>query len=142
MAWCEFIESLPHICIGLTFSSGSFINPSWFELGKSRGIETEESKIFMRSTVLVSDLLVYIPALIFFVHAWHNNRSKRTQVSTCSIALLHLFSYISIFKGLALLCLLLQPSLILIDSGHFQFNSVMLGTACSNSGQVHTTHRT
>ncbi|OCB89872.1 glucosyltransferase [Sanghuangporus baumii] len=87
---------------------GSFINPSWFELDKSRGIETPESKQFVRATVLVSDALVYIPALVFFVRALHANRSKRTQ-------------------SLALLSLLLQPSLILIDSGHFQFNSVMLG---------------
>jgi alpha-1,3-glucosyltransferase len=30
-------------------------------------------------------------------------------------------------QHVALLTLLLQPSLILIDSGHFQYNSVMLG---------------
>ncbi|EJC98153.1 glucosyltransferase [Fomitiporia mediterranea MF3/22] len=87
---------------------GSFINPTWFELDKSRGIETVGSKLFMRASVLVSNLLVYIPALVFFVRAWHSSRSRRTQ-------------------SLALLCLLFQPSLILIDSGHFQYNSVMLG---------------
>ncbi|KAI5117927.1 hypothetical protein M0805_002006 [Coniferiporia weirii] len=87
---------------------GSLVDPSWFELDESRGIETAQSKTFMRSTVLVSDVFVYIPALIFFVRAWHGSRSKRTQ-------------------SLALLCLLFQPSLILIDSGHFQYNSVMLG---------------
>lgn len=31
------------------------------------------------------------------------------------------------FKHLALILLLLQPALILVDSGHFQYNSVMLG---------------
>ena len=35
----------------------------------------------MRSTVLVSDLLVYIPALIFFLRTWHENRSRQTRVS-------------------------------------------------------------
>lgn len=31
-------------------------------------------------------------------------------------------------KNIALLTLLFQPALLLIDSGHFQYNSVMLGT--------------
>lgn len=35
----------------------------------------------MRATVLVSDLLIYIPALIFFIRAWHVSRSRRSQVS-------------------------------------------------------------
>lgn len=87
---------------------GSLLDPTWFTLDTSRGIETEESKVFMRYTVLATDLAIYIPALIYFVRSWHGNRSKRTQ-------------------SLALLCLLLQPSLILIDNGHFQFNSAMLG---------------
>ena len=63
------------------FRSGSFFNQSWFALDTSRGIESEESKVFMRTTVLLSDLLVYIPAVVLFVRAWHSNRSRRTQVS-------------------------------------------------------------
>jgi len=87
---------------------GSLVNPAWFTLDTSRGIETEESKLFMRYAVLATDLVIYIPALIYFVRSWHGSRSNRTQ-------------------SLALLTLLLQPSLILIDNGHFQFNSAMLG---------------
>ncbi|KXN88065.1 putative dolichyl pyrophosphate Man9GlcNAc2 alpha-1,3-glucosyltransferase [Leucoagaricus sp. SymC.cos] len=84
------------------------INPAWVELDKSRGIETETSKIFMRSTVIAWDMLVYVPALVMFVKTWQGNRSGRTQ-------------------ELALLTLLFQPALLLIDFGHFQYNSVMLG---------------
>ncbi|KAF8627459.1 hypothetical protein AX17_006272 [Amanita inopinata Kibby_2008] len=87
---------------------GSWIEPSWFALDKSRGIETEGSKVFMRSTVIILDALVYVPALLMFVHVWQGTRSKRTQ-------------------SVALLTLLFQPALLLVDFGHFQYNSVMLG---------------
>ncbi|KAK2465327.1 hypothetical protein APHAL10511_002681 [Amanita phalloides] len=87
---------------------GSWIEPSWFALDKSRGIETEGSKVFMRSTVLFLDMLIYVPALVMFTSTWQGTRSTRTQ-------------------KLALLTLLFQPALLLVDFGHFQYNSVMLG---------------
>ncbi|KAI0789811.1 ALG6, ALG8 glycosyltransferase family-domain-containing protein [Abortiporus biennis] len=89
---------------------GSAIDPPWFALDKSRGIETSGSKVYMRSTVLIFDLLVYFPAIILFTKIWQANRSVRTQ-------------------HVALITLLLQPALIIIDFGHFQYNSVMLGFA-------------
>ncbi|TRM64053.1 ALG6, ALG8 glycosyltransferase family-domain-containing protein [Schizophyllum amplum] len=84
------------------------INSSWVALDASRGIETAESKLFMRFTVLVLDTLIYVPALVMFTRTWLANRSRRTQHA-------------------ALLLLLTQPALLLIDFGHFQYNSVMLG---------------
>ncbi|KAI0057837.1 hypothetical protein BV25DRAFT_1892293 [Artomyces pyxidatus] len=87
---------------------GSHVNPAWFALNDSRGFESITSKIFMRTTVLASDYLIYIPALWMFTRIWHAGRSRRTQ-------------------NLALLTLLFQPALLLIDFGHFQYNSVMLG---------------
>ncbi|KAF8195559.1 glycosyltransferase family 57 protein [Pholiota molesta] len=87
---------------------GHFINPTWVALDKSRGIETPESKLFMRMTVLVLDALVYLPALLMFAYTWQGSRSRRTQ-------------------ELSLLTLILQPALLLVDFGHFQYNSVMLG---------------
>ncbi|KAF8645218.1 hypothetical protein AX16_008045 [Volvariella volvacea WC 439] len=86
----------------------SWINPSWVALDTSRGIETETSKLFMRLTVVFWDALVYVPATIFFTRTWQGTRSTKTQT-------------------VALLTLLLQPALLLIDFGHFQYNSVMLG---------------
>jgi len=59
---------------------GSWIDPDWFALDVSRGIESPGSKVYMRSTVLIFDTLIYIPALILFVRTWHANRSSRTQV--------------------------------------------------------------
>ncbi|KAI0822226.1 glucosyltransferase [Trametes gibbosa] len=91
---------------------GSWIDSSWFALGLSRGIETPGSKVFMRFTVLVLDTLVYIPALLMFTKVWQGTRSTRRQ-------------------ELALATLLFQPALLLVDFGHFQYNSVMLGFTLS-----------
>ncbi len=60
-------------------SSAHWINPAWVVLDKSRGVETDTSKVFMRSTVVVWDMLVYVPALVMFVKTWQGNRSSRTQ---------------------------------------------------------------
>ncbi|ESK90477.1 glycosyltransferase family 57 protein [Moniliophthora roreri MCA 2997] len=87
---------------------GSWFDPSWFALDVSRGFESSTSKLFMRSTVVISDLLVYIPALYLFTRHWMSTRSKRTQ-------------------ELAFAILIFQPALLLVDFGHFQYNSVMLG---------------
>ncbi|KAI8994135.1 ALG6, ALG8 glycosyltransferase family-domain-containing protein [Trametes punicea] len=87
---------------------GARVDPSWFALGKSRGLETPGSKVFMRFTVLALDTLIYVPALLIFTRAWQGTRSSRRQ-------------------ELALATLLFQPAFILIDFGHFQYNSVMLG---------------
>ncbi|TCD70905.1 Glucosyltransferase-like protein [Steccherinum ochraceum] len=87
---------------------GSWLDSSWFALDKSRGIETYSSKLYMRSTVLFSDAVIYVLAVVMFTRVWQGSRSTRTQ-------------------HVALLSLLLQPALLLIDFGHFQYNSVMLG---------------
>jgi hypothetical protein len=72
-------------CVLLRFltrlARGSFLEPSWFALNDSRGIETPMNKVFMRATVLVSDYLIYVPALWAFTRVWLASRSKRTQVS-------------------------------------------------------------
>lgn len=68
----------------------------------------------MRATVVISEFLVYIPAVVNFlrryaymqgVHAWPTS--------------------------IALVAILMQPSTILIDHGHFQYNTVMLGLVVS-----------
>lgn len=56
------------------------INPAWVALDKSRGIETPDSKVFMRTTVVLLDALIYVPALLMFLSTWQGSRSKRTQV--------------------------------------------------------------
>ena len=53
-------------------------------------------------------MAVYIPAVVIFVAGYYTSQSKEEQAAS-------------------VLLVLLQPGLILIDHGHFQFNSVSLG---------------
>ncbi|QLQ82206.1 hypothetical protein HG537_0G04610 [Torulaspora globosa] len=89
---------------------GSFIKPEWFRLNESRGFESSDLKTFMRFTVILSEALFYIPAVVYFTK-WlgkHRNQSPIGQFITAAT-------------------ILFQPSLMLIDHGHFQYNCVMLG---------------
>ena len=64
----------------------------------------------MRATVIVSEYLIYVPALIIF-----NRRIAK-------------LSGANVWQtSMALMAILLQPSTILIDHAHFQYNTVMLG---------------
>eukprot|EP01080_Neovahlkampfia_damariscottae_P001594 gene1594-12719_t len=78
--------------------------PEMIEFEQSRGIETKETIFFMRLSVIISDL-VYLSSCIFFI----------------------LSTYEEDEQFIGLLLLLIQPGLILIDNGHFQYNSVCLG---------------
>ncbi|KAI9141523.1 glycosyl transferase [Paraphysoderma sedebokerense] len=84
------------------------IDTSWMKLDASRGIESYESKIYMRSTVVICDLVLFYPAAILFVRQFLKNEGRVKKLT-------------------ALMILLMQPALILIDHGHFQYNLVMLG---------------
>lgn len=64
----------------------------------------------MRASVAVSEYLTYIPAVVIFARA----HGRSAQLSGYD-------------KTVALAGILLQPALILIDHGHFQYNSVMFG---------------
>ncbi|EME50342.1 glycosyltransferase family 57 protein [Dothistroma septosporum NZE10] len=89
---------------------GSLLNKDWFALYQSRGLETPDLKIFMRATVYVSEHLVYVPAVIICVRNLAKLHSINSWEST-----------------IALTAILMQPATILIDHGHFQYNTVMLG---------------
>eukprot|EP00798_Chlamydomonas_sp_ICE-L_P003984 gene3984-14062_t len=82
--------------------------PESVKLGSSRGYESPSSKLLMRITVLVSDIYIYFPAVIMC-----------TVVFGKGLAPYH--------RTLMLIALLMQPALILIDHGHFQFNCIGLG---------------
>ena len=64
----------------------------------------------MRATVLASEYLVYVPAAVVFFRRYGRIQGLPTWEST-----------------IALVALLMQPGLILIDHAHFQYNAVMLG---------------
>ncbi|KAF7191266.1 putative dolichyl pyrophosphate Man9GlcNAc2 alpha-1,3-glucosyltransferase [Pseudocercospora fuligena] len=89
---------------------GSYINPSWFALYLSHGMDDPDLKVFMRATVYISEHLVYIPAVIICVR--HLARLHNMNTWEASIALT---------------AILMQPATMLIDHGHFQYNTVMQG---------------
>ena len=89
---------------------GSLISPDWFALYLSRGLDDLDLKVFMRATVIVSEYLVYIPAAVICVR--HMARIYHINPWESSIALT---------------AILMQPATILVDHGHFQYNTVMLG---------------
>ena len=77
-------------------------------LHTSRGLESATVKLFVRSSVLVGDALVFLPAAAFFVARYYSSQAWRRKV-----------------LGFALITL--QPGLVMVDHGHFQYNSVSLG---------------
>ncbi|KAJ2793013.1 Glucosyltransferase-like protein, partial [Coemansia helicoidea] len=84
------------------------IDPQWVALDTSRGIETHASKLFMRATVVALEAAVFVPAVVVLF------RSPQLRLPWVA-------------RQAATLCMLLQPGLVLIDHGHFQYNAVMLG---------------
>ncbi|CAG8936506.1 unnamed protein product [Penicillium salamii] len=89
---------------------GSAFDPEWFALDASRGFEDPNLKVYMRATVVVSEYFVFIPAVVTFLRRY--TRMQGVHAWSASIALA---------------AILLQPGNILVDHGHFQYNTVMLG---------------
>lgn len=99
---------------------GSLIAPEWFELFASRGYESDGLKVFMRATALVSEYLVYVAALIIFVR--HYSRSQALGTTAGNVALV---------------AILMQPATMIIDHGHFQYNTVMLGFVVASLSSIY-----
>ncbi|KAL9940865.1 hypothetical protein V8E36_000353 [Tilletia maclaganii] len=81
-----------------------------FALDTSRGAEAQPLPSYMRLTALVCDTLVYFPAVLFYLSRRLRGSGRGTRT-----------------RSIAQLSVLFQPAIILIDHGHFQYNSVMLG---------------
>ncbi|KAG9458249.1 hypothetical protein H6P81_002757 [Aristolochia fimbriata] len=91
-----------------TRAHGLFLNyflPPSVALVPSRG----HKKLLMRCTVLLSDALVFFPAAIYFILVYCVHRGKK-DASLWLLAMI-----------------LLNPGLIVIDHGHFQYNCISLG---------------
>eukprot|EP01126_Amoeba_proteus_P037953 TRINITY_DN3936_c0_g1_i10.p1 TRINITY_DN3936_c0_g1~~TRINITY_DN3936_c0_g1_i10.p1 ORF type:complete len:372 (+),score=30.24 TRINITY_DN3936_c0_g1_i10:189-1304(+) len=92
----------------------SWFEPKSVELGTSRGYETPSHRQFMRFSVLFSDVVIYFTAMWYYIKSVF----KKDQV-------------------FVLFIFLLQPALILIDHGHFQYNCVSLGLVLWALGFLH-----
>lgn len=90
------------------------MNPEWVELDTSVGFESVMLKQFMRWTVNASEYLLLIPGIMYFCRFWWlRNGSEFVDWSCATFAII------------------MQPALILIDHGHFQYNNIMLGLSLS-----------
>ncbi|CAN1811985.1 Probable dolichyl pyrophosphate Man9GlcNAc2 alpha-1,3-glucosyltransferase [Linum perenne] len=90
-----------------------FFEPNSVSLLTSHGYESYIGKILMRWTVLSSDLLIFFPAVLCFLHAYYGLQSNRRTVDVAQ----------------HIVIILINPCLILIDHGHFQYNCISLGLA-------------
>lgn len=91
-----------------------YINPKFVALHESRGLTEDSHKHFMRTTVLVADLLIYLPAILICCKlisktSWFKS-DERLNILYIAVAVLY-------------------PGQILIDNGHFQYNNISLGLA-------------
>jgi alpha-1,3-glucosyltransferase len=84
---------------------GTKIEPKWFSLFESRGLETNGLKLFMRGSVLLTDVFLYVPSILLAMNSLFASSSVHNE---------------------GLFLALIQPSLLLIDHGHFQYNHIML----------------
>ena len=96
------------------------VYPDIVTLHTSRGHETLLGKVFMRSTVIISDLMLYIPASLLLLRLvrqqyTHCNNANKTAMSANYKSILYTFICIN------------TPGLLLIDHGHFQYNSISIG---------------
>ncbi|KAK5940684.1 Glucosyltransferase-like protein [Knufia obscura] len=99
---------------------GTLINPEWFALFTSRGYESQDLKVYMRATVIISEYFVYVAALIIFIR--HYSRSQGIGTTAANTVLV---------------AILMQPATMLIDHGHFQYNTVMLGFVIASLSSIY-----
>lgn len=92
-----------------------FIDPNFVQLHESRGISTKEHKHFMRLTVILADILIYVPAMLLGCDIVYEKVFKMNVRRSAGFKML--FSFIA----------LTYPGQILIDNGHFQYNNISLG---------------
>ncbi|KAJ1608909.1 putative translation initiation factor 6 [Cryptosporidium canis] len=81
---------------------------NFFELQKSRGMENDVLKWFMRGTVLVSDILIFFSAFVFY---WNVSNPLSDKSESSKYLLVTLVSVPYIF----------------VDHSHFQYNCVAIG---------------
>jgi len=101
----------PPFCIYLHYIMGRILKkliPESMEYYISRGYESDSLKLYMRSTIVILDLLVFCTAFLYFLYKFYKN-----------LELSHKLSYLSLAINI--------PCMLLIDHGHFHHNCVMLG---------------
>lgn len=92
----------------------AIFEPETIMLHSSRGYETSTSRVLMRTSVILADVLIFFPALLLLVQKLCNTTIKKGEERA-----------IATFRTIAF-CVTL-PSLLLIDHTHFQYNNISIG---------------
>ncbi|KAI9620392.1 hypothetical protein H4Q26_013604 [Puccinia striiformis f. sp. tritici PST-130] len=91
----------------------------------------QQLKIFLRSTVLISELFIWIPIVYIYhfktFHYTSSTSSKMDQSQQPAPQSTKLSNSVWIGALYSIVVVLLNPNVLLIDNGHFQYNSIMLG---------------
>jgi alpha-1,3-glucosyltransferase len=98
--------------------SSLLVGPASVALETSRGLEDPLHKAYMRGTVLVLDLLLYGSI------AWVATQPRRSGSTSATATTNHGHDTQSIWFFLLAMA---QPAILLIDHGHFQYNTTALG---------------
>ena len=91
----------------------NLIEPQMVALHSSQGFESGFSRVLMRGTVLICDLLLLFPAAVLIFS--HFDRGQQQHLKPMATIVPQLSFFLS------------MPALILIDHAHFQYNNVSLG---------------
>lgn len=112
------------------------INPDFVKLLSSRGYESYNHKFFMRSTVIVSDIVIYFTSVLLFHSYIYKLSPKTSQPKHGEVPEKSVRSnskipppIVSFLPQVGIV--LLYPGLIMIDHGHFQYNCIPLGLTIS-----------
>jgi len=105
----------------LGYGSAYLVGEESVALVESRGYEGIGHKVYMRATVIILDCLVYIPVVYAVVNRFVESRSRGNGSGRENGR--------ENGRAFWLLGVLIQPALVIIDHGHFQYNAVCLGLA-------------
>jgi alpha-1,3-glucosyltransferase len=101
-------------------------HPPLVEWETSRGHESVQGKFLMRFSVIIFDCIIFIPAILWtYCKILSLNTFQKPKLEKDEEKEKWGFTYF--MHILQLILLLVLPSLILIDHGHFQYNGVCIG---------------
>lgn len=121
----------PPLTAFVSYAFGSimqYLDADMIALGTSRGYETLGSKSMMRSSVILADLLVLFPAVYYCVSVMYRSELRAPAYDKWRL------------KTLTAYLILSQPSFLLIDHGHFQYNNISLGLTAAAVALIYHDH--